>query len=91
MKTPQKDPIKLIDRFAVAFLSGLFAFVTAGILWFALAGINRGSNQIVILPINTIWWFTGIMTLLGFFLVENILVGVLDKVLKAIKILLSIH
>jgi hypothetical protein len=75
----------------VAFLSGLFAFVTAGILWFGLAGINRGSNQIIILPISTVWWFTGIMAFLGFFLVENLLVSVLDKVLKIVKILFSIH
>ncbi|MEQ1738857.1 MAG: hypothetical protein ABL884_03035 [Methyloglobulus sp.] len=91
MKTPQNDPIKLIDRFSVAFLAGLFAFLTVGILWLALAGFYRGSNSIVFLPVSVIWWLTGIMTFLGFFLVENFLINVFDQLWKIIKIFFETH
>jgi hypothetical protein len=72
----------------VAFLSGLFAFLNAGILWLALAGINQGGAHIVFLPVSVIWWFTGIMAVLGFFLVENFLAEVLGKIWQFIKLLL---
>jgi len=49
-KMSSHEPITLIDRLGMAFLSGLIAFLSAGFLWLALAGLNRAGTQIVILP-----------------------------------------
>lgn len=81
------ESVTLFDRLAVAFLSGLLAFLTAGLLWLALAGINQAGTRIVFLLISAIWWFTGIMAALGFFNVENFLVEVFGKLWRFIKIL----
>jgi hypothetical protein len=86
-KTPRNEPITLIDRFALAFLSGLLALLTAGILWLALAGINQAGTHIMFLPVSAIWWFTGIMATLGFFSAENFLAKVLGKLWQFIRLL----
>jgi hypothetical protein len=88
-KTPRDESITLIDRLAIAFLSGLLAFLTAGLLWLALAGINKAGTHIVFLPVSAIWWFTGIMTTLGFFNVENFLAEVFGKLWQFIKLLVD--
>jgi len=79
----------MFDRLAVAFLSGLLAFLTAGLLWLVLAGINQAGTHIVFLPISAIWWFTGIMAVLGFFNVENFLAEVFGKLWRFIMILVA--
>lgn len=40
----------LLDRFSVAFLSAVLAFVTGMLIWGVLAGFNIGGASIIILP-----------------------------------------
>jgi hypothetical protein len=85
-KISSHEPITLIDRLGMAFLSGLIAFLSAGFLWLALAGLNRAGIQIVILPAWAIGWFTGIMAALGFIGVDNFLVKAFGKLWRFITI-----
>ncbi|MGZ3853843.1 MAG: hypothetical protein ACXVBX_13690 [Flavisolibacter sp.] len=85
-KISRHQPITLIDRLGIAFLSGLIAFLSAGFLWLALAGLNRAGTQIVILPAWPIGWFTGIMAALGFMDVDDFLVKAFGKLWRFITI-----
>jgi hypothetical protein len=69
----------------VAFLSGLLAFLTVGMLWLALADLNSGGALIVTLPVSIIRWFTGILAVFGFFFAENFhVLNVLSKNLETL-------
>jgi hypothetical protein len=85
-KMSSHEPITLIDRLGMAFLSGLIALLSAGFLWFVLAGLNRAGTQIVILPAWTIWWFTDIMAALGFIGIDNFLVKAFGKLWRFITV-----
>jgi hypothetical protein len=85
-KISSHQPVTLIDRLGMAFLSGLIAFLSAGFLWLALAGLNRAGIQIVILPAWPIGWFTGIMAALGFMGVDNFLVKAFGKLWRFITL-----
>jgi hypothetical protein len=63
----KNENISLLDRLAVAFLSGMTAIITSGIFWFSFLD---GLISIKILLV-----FVLIMTILGFFLLENVLVN----------------
>ena len=77
----RNDKHALIDRFAIAFLSGLIAFITGVIVWCLvlflshgmLLDISNGSFKIVL-------YFTVLMTVLGFFMMENILINIFSKI-----------
>jgi hypothetical protein len=85
-KIPSHGPLTLVDRLGMAFLSGLIAFLSAGFLWLALAGLNKAGTQIVILPAWPIGWFTGIMAALGFMGADNFLVKAFGRLWRFISI-----
>ncbi len=89
-KKAQDEPVALIDRFAVAFLSGVFAFITGCVLWLMLVAVfNRRGHSVLLIPFDFIWWFTGVMTFLGFLLVENFLADVIGKIWQFIYAFLA--
>jgi hypothetical protein len=83
-KKPDIEEHSLIDRFAVAFLSGLLTFVTSVVIWLFLAGINVVGESIIILPFKWVHGFTLLMAILGFLKLENFLEKIYGWVWKAI-------
>jgi len=74
----QSNP-SLFDRVAIAFGSAVLAFVTGCLVWLTLAGFNMYASSIAFLPPAWLWWFTGIMAVLGFARMENLIAEVLGK------------
>jgi hypothetical protein len=68
-----KQKVTLLDRLGVALLSGVTAVITGGLF---LLGWFRFSPDVTQLDfaINTLIVFVLVITLLGFFLLENLLV-----------------
>ena len=83
-KAKLEEKVKLIDRFAIAFFSGVLAFFTALVVWAILAGANLGGAFVVALSFKWVFGFTLFMSLLGFFLLENLLVNIYGYIWRAI-------
>ncbi len=73
MKTAKKpkEEITLIDRIAVAFLSGVVAFITGVIIWFLLVTAFEFEGKYIFSSFKLVIGFTGIMAIAGFFMLEN--------------------
>ena len=69
-----------IDRLAIAFLSAVVAFITALIVWVVLAGLNIGATSIFSFHFNWVLGFTLLMALLGFLMLENVLVNIFSYI-----------
>jgi hypothetical protein len=82
-RSPRKDhprtPTTFFDRIAIAFGSAVVAFITGCIVWLTLAGLNRFAVPVAVLPSALLWWFTGLMAVLGFFRMENLLAKALAR------------
>lgn len=74
----------MFDRFAVAFLSAVLAFVSGTVIWGLLAGIDLGGAFFTWVPFTWVLWFTLLMATLGFLLLENYLVVIFEKLWRAI-------
>lgn len=83
-KAKPEEKTKLIDRFAIAFGSGVLAFFTALVIGAILAGVNLGGAFVVVLSFKWVLVFTLFMSLLGFFLLENLLVNIFGYIWRAI-------
>ena len=70
---PKKYDATLVDRIAVAFLSSLIALMIGTVIWAFLAGLNLGGATFIVLPFSWVLWFTLVMAILGFLLLENFL------------------
>jgi uncharacterized RDD family membrane protein YckC len=80
-------PATLLDRFGMALLSGLLAFLSAFAIW-ALIAIGRYGSGLV-LPFGPVIWFTAAMAGLGFLTAESLLVTIFGKVWYALYVLLA--
>lgn len=67
--------ITLLDRFDVAFLSGLLAFLSGVTIW-ALMFITAW----LVLSFELVLWFAVLMSVLGFLMAESLLVAIFEKV-----------
>lgn len=77
----------LLDRFGMAMLSGVLAFLSAFAIW-ALIAIGRYGSGLV-LPFEPVLWFTAVMTGLGFLTAESLLVTIFGKVWYALYVLFA--
>ena len=80
-------PATLLDRFGMAALSAILAFLSASAVWAVLA-IGRSGGGLV-LPLEYILWFTAVMTVLGFFMAESLLVTIVGQLWYALYVLLT--
>ncbi len=76
-----KERFKLIDRLAVSFLSAILAFITGLIIWLSVISISivyritiDGGSFVLVL------YFTAVMAIIGFFMMENIMVNIFGKI-----------
>ncbi|MCG8535065.1 MAG: hypothetical protein MI808_08205 [Pseudomonadales bacterium] len=73
----EQEETTIIDRFAIAFLSAVTAFITASIIW-AMVGFLLGqANLISYWPFNAVIIFTVIMAVLGFLVQSNLIATIL--------------
>ena len=63
--------ITLIDRIAVAFLSGVFAFITGVVVWFLLVASFGFEGKYIFSSFKLVIGFTVIMAVAGFLMLEN--------------------
>lgn len=82
-----EKPATLLDRFGMALLSGIVAFLSAFAIW-ALIAIGRYGSGLV-LPFEPVLWFTAFMSGLGFLTAESLLVTIFGKVWYALYVLLA--
>ncbi len=61
-KGKSEEKAKLIDRFAIAFFSGILAFFTVLVIWAILAGANLGGAFVVALSFKWVFGFTLFMS-----------------------------
>lgn len=80
-------PATLLDRFGMAALSAILAFLSALAVWAVLA-IGRSGGGLV-LPLEYILWFTAVMTVLGFLMAESLLVTIFGQLWYALYVLLT--
>ncbi|MDD2723342.1 MAG: hypothetical protein PHH59_04860 [Methylovulum sp.] len=71
-----KNRVSLLDRLAVAWLSGVTSAITGGIFYAGWINFNA-DNENSDVATNTLIGFVLIMTVLGFFLLENLLARIL--------------
>ena len=81
----EEEAPRLFDRFAVALFSGVTAFLTGLAIWFVFVGFNYMGTFVFVIPFSIIWWFTGVMALLGFLLLDNLIAEIFGKVWKIIS------
>ena len=72
-KNTTKEEITIIDRIAVAFLSGILAFITGFIIWFLLVIAFEFEGKYVFSSLKLVVGFAGVMSVAGFFKLENFL------------------
>ena len=72
-KKSTNEEITIIDRLAVAFLSGLLAFITGFIIWFLLVASFDFEGKYIFSSLKLVVGFTGVMSIAGFFMLENFL------------------
>jgi uncharacterized RDD family membrane protein YckC len=70
-------PATLLDRFGMALLSGVLAFLSAFAIWTLIAIGRYGSG--LVLPFEPVLWFTAVMAVLGFLTAESLLVTIFGK------------
>ena len=90
IKKGQPEKVKLIDRIAVAVFSGLAAFVSGMLLWTPLFLISRGEEFVLVL-FKVVLGFTIIMTVLGFMMMENLIVKIFSSLWKILAETLGIE
>jgi FtsH-binding integral membrane protein len=81
---PRRSTSNLFDRVAIAFGSGLLAFVSGCLCWLTFAAFNRSAVTIAFLPPAWLWWFAAVMAVLGFMRMENLIAEVLRKTWRLI-------
>lgn len=70
-KKNTNEEITIIDRIAVAFLSGVFAFFTGVIVWFLLVASFEFEGKYIFSSFKLVIGFAGIMAIAGFLMLEN--------------------
>ncbi len=74
----------LTDRFAVAFLSAVFSFITGLIIWFLFVVAYEFKGPYIFSSFKLVYGFTVIMSFLGFLRVENFLATIFGHLWHAI-------
>jgi hypothetical protein len=72
-------PVTLHDRFGIAFLSGVLAFLGGIAVWGLMFILTW-----FVLPFELVLWFTAVMAVLGFLMAESLLVTIFEKVWRLI-------
>lgn len=82
----ESDNTSLTDRLAVAFLSAVTAFLTGLILWGLILMFTYADDTLVN-SFKYILWFTLIMAVSGFLLLENLMLRIFSPLWKLIMLL----
>jgi len=89
MKNHKFGQIKLIDRFALAFLSGFTSFLTAAICWAIISMVAILGFDKAAVSFAPVYLFAAVMAILGFLNGTNIVLNILFKIwqvlLKAVQ------
>ena len=78
-RSPLKEKTTLVDRIAVALLSGLISFITALIIWFLFVAVLDFEGPYIYSSFKLVVGFTIIMSVLGFLLLENFIASLLGR------------
>jgi len=79
-KRKTKEEIKLIDRVAVAFLSGVVALVSGVVVWFLLVASFDFEGKYIFSSFKLVIGFSGIMALAGFLMLENFIANLFGHI-----------
>ena len=79
-KRKTKEEIKLIDRVAVAFLSGVAALVSGVVVWFLLIASFDFEGKYIFSSFKFVIGFAGIMALAGFLMLENFIANIFGHI-----------
>ena len=76
--TRNREAATLTDRFALAFLSGLSALLAGSLIWLAASLFFANLTSDGMASFRWVLLFAGVMALIGFALLENVVVRVLS-------------
>ena len=79
-KRKSKEDIRLMDRVAVAFLSGILALFSGFIIWFLLVASFNFEGKYIFSSFKWVIGFAGIMAIAGFFMLENWIANLFGRV-----------
>ena len=80
----------LFDRLAIAFLSAILAFITGIIIWVVVIFLSHGAFfDFYSGAFRIVLYFTGLMAVLGFLMMQNILIDLFGVVWKYVFKVLS--
>jgi len=89
-RSPDRETATLLDRVALAFLSGLSALVMAGLVW---GGVAITAAQFAIEwspPLWPVGLFAALMALVGFVMLENFVGNLIGSLAGAVLRLLHV-
>lgn len=78
----EQPPATLADRAGMALGSAALAFPFAAFLWFALQQFLATESDASLLPFRVVWYFTGLIAVLGFLLAENVLIAIFTALME---------
>ncbi len=85
----RKARATLVDRFALAFVSGISGLIVGSLIWFAvIASIAQVNDGAWTSTYRYVLVFAGAMAALGFLVLENFVMNVLGGLLKALGVAL---
>jgi len=79
-KRKTKEEITLIDRVAVAFLSGLLSLISGIILWFLFVAAIGFEGKYIYSSFKLVFWFSGLMAIAGFLMLENFIANLFGHI-----------
>lgn len=62
--------------------SAALAFPLAAFLWFALQQFLATGSEVGLLPSSLVWYFTGLIAVLGFLRAENVLIAIFTALME---------
>lgn len=86
----RQDEATLTDRVALAFLSGLSALAAGGLIWLSISLLSAQLLFDWVPPFSWVLWFAGAMAMVGFLLLENLVVRLAGGIWRWVGHLLSI-
>lgn len=87
-RSPDRETVTLMDRIALAFLSGLSALALAALVWGGVAILAAQLGFEGLPPLWPVWVFTSAIAVLGFIALENFVGNFIGSMIRAVLHLL---
>ena len=77
-----KEYLTFYDRLMISLISGVTAFSTSVFAWLLVIYIDLPILPVDYVPFSIVIWFSVVMAIFGFLLLDNIVLNILSKIWK---------